>query len=251
MSFTGSEKVGRTVGKNVASRFGKSILELGGNNGIYGNFCYSNKTILNLSLASIIMPDADLSLAVPSVFFGAVGTAGQRCTSTRRLYLHSRIAPEFLERLQKLYKSVEPGDPLVDGTLMGPLHSRTACHTYSNAIQHLRSSGAEILTGGNKYNQTPLNSGNFVEPTIAIPKSGIPNDSIWKTETFAPILNVAIFDELKQAIQWNNSVPQVGARPVSGLCHIEKYRDYQAVCGPGILETLGNGLVLTAQIQAL
>jgi len=190
VSFTGSEKVGRTVGKNVASRFGKSILELGGNN------------------ASIIMPDADLSLAVPSVFFGAVGTAGQRCTSTRRLYLHSSIAAEFLERLQKLYKSVTPGDPLVDGTLMGPLHSRTACHTYSNAIQHLRSSGAEILTGGNKYDQTPLNSGNFVEPTIAIPKSGIPNDSIWKTETFAPILNVAIFDELKQAIHWNNSVPQ-------------------------------------------
>ena len=161
------------------------------------------------------MPDADMSLAVPSVFFGAVGTAGQRCTSTRRLYLHSRIASEFLERLQKLYKSVKPGDPLVDGTLLGPLHSRAACHTYTNAIQHLRSSGAEILTGGNKYDQTPLSFGNFVEPTIAVPKSGIPDDAIWKTETFAPILNVAIFDELEQAIHWNNSVPQVGARLVS------------------------------------
>ena len=213
MSFTGSEVVGRTVGKNVASRFGKSILELGGNNGIYDNFCYSISKI-NLSLASIIMPDADLSLAVPSVFFGAVGTAGQRCTSTRRLYLHSLIASEFLERLQKFYKSVNPGDPLVDGTLLGPLHTRTACRTYSNAIQHLRSSGAEILTGGNKYDRTPFDSGNFVEPTIAIPKSGIPNDTIWKTETFAPILNVAIFDELEQAIHWNNSVPQVGARLV-------------------------------------
>jgi aldehyde dehydrogenase family 7 protein A1 len=167
--------------------------------------------LINLSLASIIMPDADLTLAVPSVFFGAVGTAGQRCTSTRRLYLHSRIAPEFLERLQKLYKSVKPGDPLVDGTLLGPLHTRTACHTYSNAIHHLRISGAEILTGGNRYDQTPFNSGNFVEPTIAIPKSGkLPNDAVWKTETFAPILNVAIFDELKQAIHWNNDVPQVG-----------------------------------------
>jgi aldehyde dehydrogenase family 7 protein A1 len=200
------------------------------------------------------MPDADLSLAVPSVFFGAVGTAGQRCTSTRRLYLHSRIATEFLERLQKLYKSVKPGDPLVDGTLLGPLHSRTACHTYSNAIQHLRNSAAEILTGGNKYDQTPFNSGNFVEPTIAIPKSGIPNDAIWKTETFAPILNVAIFDDLEQAIHWNNSVPQAGTRLVSvamwySLCYHN--RDYRAVCGLGILEILENGLVLTVQILAL
>ena len=160
------------------------------------------------------MPDADLSLAVPSVFFGAVGTAGQRCTSTRRLYLHNRIAPEFLERLQKLYRSVSPGDPLIDGTLLGPLHSHAACDTYGNAIQYLRTSGAEILTGGNKYNQIPLDSGNFVEPTIAIPKSGRPDDTIWKTETFAPILNVAIFDELEQAIHWNNSVPQARARLV-------------------------------------
>ena len=156
------------------------------------------------------MPDADLSLAVPSVFFGAVGTAGQRCTSTRRLYLHTRIASEFLERLEKLYTHVKPGDPLVDGTLLGPLHSRAACHTYINAIQHLRTSGAEILTGGNRYDETPLNAGNFVEPTIAIPKPGISDDTIWKTETFAPILNVALFDELEQAIYLNNNVPQVG-----------------------------------------
>ncbi|KAF8958961.1 NAD-aldehyde dehydrogenase [Flammula alnicola] len=188
VSFTGSEHVGRSVGKTVASRFGKVILELGGNN------------------ASIIMSDADLSLAVPSVFFGAVGTAGQRCTSTRRLYLHKDIAPEFLERLQNLYKSVIPGDPLLDDTLLGPLHSRAACETYSNAIQYLRDSGAEILTGGNKYQH--FESGNFVEPTIAIPRSANPDDYIWKTETFAPILNVAIFNDLEEAISWNNSVPQ-------------------------------------------
>ena len=202
------------------------------------------------------MPDADLSLAVPSVFFGAVGTAGQRCTSTRRLYLHNSIAPEFLERLQKLYKSVSPGDPLIDGTLLGPLHSRTACHTYTNAIQHLRASGAEILTGGNRYDQTPLNSGNFVEPTIAIPKSGGPNDAIWKTETFAPILNVAIFDELEQAIHWNNSVPQARTCLVlmANMTWYSWYwhnRDYRAVCGLGISEILENGLVLVAQILAL
>jgi len=161
------------------------------------------------------MPDADLSLAVPSVFFGAVGTAGQRCTSTRRLYLHTRIVPEFLERLQRLYKSVSPGDPLVDGTLLGPLHSRAACDTYSRTIRYLRTSGAEIVTGGNKYDHIPFNAGNFVEPTIAVPKSGRPDDPIWKTETFAPILNVAVFDELEQAIHWNNSVPQARACLVS------------------------------------
>ncbi|KIM41628.1 hypothetical protein M413DRAFT_445600 [Hebeloma cylindrosporum] len=173
VSFTGSEHAGRNVGKTVASRFGKVILELGGNN------------------ASIIMPDADLSLAVPSVFFGAVGTAGQRCTSTRRLYLHKDIASEFLDRLQKLYKSVIPGDPLVGSTLLGPLHTRAACDGYGNAINHLRTSGADILTGGNKYNNN--------DPDM---------DPIWKTETFAPILNAAIFDNLDQAIDWNNRVPQ-------------------------------------------
>ncbi|KAF9011864.1 Aldehyde/histidinol dehydrogenase [Cyathus striatus] len=190
VSFTGSEHVGRIVGRNVMSRFGKSILELGGNN------------------ASIIMPDADLSLAVPAVFFGAAGTAGQRCTSTRRLYLHRAIAPEFLERLQKLYGSVVPGDPLVDGTLLGPLHTRAACDVYDKAVQHLRSTGAEILIGGKRYHKAPLDSGNFVEPTIAFPKSVDHSEHIWKTETFAPILNAAIFDDLEQAIEWNNAVPQ-------------------------------------------
>ncbi|KAF8635573.1 hypothetical protein AX15_000223 [Amanita polypyramis BW_CC] len=190
VSFTGSENVGRIVGKHVASRFGKVILELGGNN------------------ASIIMPDADLSLAVPSVFFGAVGTAGQRCTSTRRLFLHRKVANEFLERLQKLYNSVVPGDPLVNTTLLGPLHNRAAIDVYEKTVQHLRSTNAEVLTGGERYFGVPFNVGNFVKPTIAIPKSVDMTDHIWKTETFAPILNAAVFDELEQAIEWNNAVPQ-------------------------------------------
>lgn len=153
------------------------------------------------------MPDADLSLAVPAVFFGAVGTAGQRCTSTRRLYLHKDVAPEFLERLQKLYKSLQPGDPLVDGTLFGPLHTRSACDMYFKAVDYLRSNGAEILTGGEKYDH--LTAGNFVKPTIAMPKTADPDDYIWKTETFAPILNVAVFSDIDEAIHWNNAVPQV------------------------------------------
>ncbi|KAL0946144.1 hypothetical protein HGRIS_012409 [Hohenbuehelia grisea] len=190
VSFTGSEHVGRIVGKAVMSRFGKVILELGGNN------------------ASIVMPDADLSLAVPAVFFGAVGTAGQRCTSTRRLYLHREIADEFLERLLKLYSSVAAGDPLASETLLGPLHTPTAVGTYENAIKHLKSIDAEILCGGKRYDSAPLDAGNFVQPTLALPKSVNPTDQIWKTETFAPILNAAKFDELEQAIEWNNAVPQ-------------------------------------------
>ncbi|KAF6751728.1 succinate-semialdehyde dehydrogenase [Ephemerocybe angulata] len=190
VSFTGSERVGRIVGQNVASRFGKVILELGGNN------------------ASIIMPDADLSLAVPAVFFGAVGTAGQRCTSTRRLYLHRQVADEFLGRLKTLYGSVAVGDPLAKDTLLGPLHTSTACDVYTQAVEKLRSLNADIITGGERYQRDGLQGGNFVQPTIALPKSVNPKDGIWSTEIFAPILNVAIFDELEEAIEWNNAVPQ-------------------------------------------
>ena len=161
-----------------------------------------------LAIASIVMPDADMSLALPAVFFGAVGTAGQRCTSTRRLYLHRSIAEEFLTKLQKFYSSVSVGDPLVASTLLGPLHTSEAASTYDTAISHLRSIGAEIRTGGERYLESPLDKGNFVQPTIAIPKSVNTADKIWRTETFAPVLNVGVFDELEQAIEWNNSVPQ-------------------------------------------
>ena len=156
------------------------------------------------------MPDADLSLAVPAVFFGSVGTAGQRCTSTRRLYLHRSIAPVFLEKLQALYAKVQPGDPLVSGTLLGPVHNHHAINVYSKAVETLRKSGAEILTGGARFTglKDPLSGGNFVQPTISVPTSTDPKSKIWSTETFAPILNVAIFDELEQAIEWNNAVPQ-------------------------------------------
>ncbi|XP_006455261.1 hypothetical protein AGABI2DRAFT_194900 [Agaricus bisporus var. bisporus H97] len=190
VSFTGSERVGRIVGQAVMSRFGKTILELGGNN------------------ASIVMPDADLSLAVPAVGFGAIGTAGQRCTSTRRLYLHRSVAGEFLERLEKLYKSIKPGDPLESKTLLGPLHTRAACGIYSQAVDHLKSIGSELLVGGKAYDSAPFKGGNFVEPTISVHKSVNKSDSVWTTEVFAPILNVGIFDELDQAIEWNNAVPQ-------------------------------------------
>ena len=188
------------------------------------------------------MPDADLSLAVPSVFFGAVGTAGQRCTSTRRLFLHRNVEDEFLGRLQKLYDSVVPGDPLVDKTLLGPLHSNVAVNVYEKAIRHLRSTDAKVLTGGGRYSGSPLSAGNFVKPTIAIPKQVNMKDHIWKTETFAPILNVAIFDELEEAIEWNNAVPQVGIIfGISCLLSSIMIRVYPAAFGHGTCVTLESG----------
>ena len=149
------------------------------------------------------MPDADLDLAVPAVFFGAVGTAGQRCTSTRRLYLHRTIAPEFLARLQKLYSSLQPGDPLDPQTLLGPLHTRAAADAYDRAIAELQAADAHILVGGARYAEPA--GGNFVRPTIVRPPS---HDALWETERFAPVLLVAEFEELEQAIAWNNAVPQ-------------------------------------------
>ncbi|KAH9030526.1 NAD-aldehyde dehydrogenase [Lactarius pseudohatsudake] len=189
VSFTGSEHVGRIVGKNVQSRFGKVLLELGGNN------------------AAIVMPDADLSLAVPAVFFGSVGTAGQRCTSTRRLYLHRTIAPEFLARLQKLYGALKPGDPLDARTLLGPLHTRAAVDAYDGAIAELKAAGSQILVGGARFDG---GGGNFVRPTIAVPPAvaAAADGALWATERFAPVLLVAEFEELEQAIAWNNAVPQ-------------------------------------------
>lgn len=198
------------------------------------------------------MADADLAMAVPSVFFGAVGTAGQRCTSTRRLYLQRRIADEFLERLTRLYKAVSPGDPLVESTLIGPLHTATAVQNYTNTIEHLRSIGADILIGGEVCRQAPLDSGNFVQPTISIPKSVNTRDKIWSTETFAPILNVAVFDELDQAIEWNNAVPQViffRFWEIFRAQHIR--RVFLAVSGRGTSVMLGVGSGPAAQMQAL
>ncbi|KDQ07523.1 hypothetical protein BOTBODRAFT_38714 [Botryobasidium botryosum FD-172 SS1] len=192
VSFTGSEAVGKIVGKAVQDRFGKSLLELGGNN------------------AAIVMPDAPMHIALPSILFSAVGTAGQRCTTTRRLYLHRSIAPSFIERLQRAYETVKIGDPLVAGTLLGPLHTQTAVQNYQAAISAVRSAGGEILAGGTLHTpaSAELQNGNYVLPTIAVPASSDPKQDIWSKETFAPVLNVAVFDELEEAIAMNNAVPQ-------------------------------------------
>jgi len=181
VSFTGSTPVGRHVAEVVAGRLGRTILELGGNNGI------------------IVMDDADPDLVLRAVLFGAVGTAGQRCTSTRRLFLQRGISRRITDGLVKAYAGVPIGDPLDPGTLMGPLVNRRAVEDMMDGIRRIREQGGEILYGGRHIN------GCFVEPTLVRAKPDLP---ILKEEIFAPILYLIEFDDLDQAIRWHNDVPQ-------------------------------------------
>jgi aldehyde dehydrogenase (NAD+) len=181
LSFTGSTTVGRHVAQRVASRLGKSLLELGGNNAI------------------IVDEYANLDLAVPSIVFGAVGTAGQRCTSTRRVLVHKSRARELEQRLVRAYSQVVIGDPLDRRTLMGPLIDHHAVTRYKAAIEDARRLGGEVLYGG----KTLRGPGHFVEPTIVRARSDWP---IVQTETFAPILYIIEFETLDEAIAMHNSV---------------------------------------------
>jgi aldehyde dehydrogenase (NAD+) len=180
VSFTGSTAVGRTVAQSVAARLGKCLLELGGNNAI------------------IVDEHANLDLAVPSIVFGAVGTAGQRCTSTRRVIVHRSRLAELEERLLAAYRQVRIGDPLDAGTLMGPLISAQAVENHLAAIERARASGGEVLCGGRRLDRP----GHFVEPTIIRAQ----NDwEIVQTETFAPILYLIPCDSLEEAIELQNA----------------------------------------------
>ncbi|MBX3701317.1 MAG: aldehyde dehydrogenase family protein [Dokdonella sp.] len=186
VSFTGSTKVGRLVGERVARRMGRSLLELGGNNAI------------------IVDASADLKLAIPAIAFGAVGTAGQRCTTTRRLIVHESIHDEVLSKLVAAYKQIEKkiGDPTNPDNLMGPLNSRDAVAAYLGAIEKAKASGGRIASGGAAIE----GKGNFVLPTIV---TGLDNaDEVVQTETFAPILYVLKFKTLDEAIAMQNDVPQ-------------------------------------------
>ena len=183
ISATGSCRMGRHVGQAVAKRLGRSLLELGGNNAI------------------VVAAGADLDLAVRAVAFGAVGTAGQRCTTTRRLFLHKKIAARFTERLVRAYRSVVIGDPLNEKTLMGPLIDSQAVDQMQSALKQAQSEGGKILTGGKRLNR----KGYFVEPTIVKANAAM---KIVKQETFAPILYVLEFEDLPQAIQQHNAVSQ-------------------------------------------
>jgi aldehyde dehydrogenase (NAD+) len=181
VSFTGSTEVGRHVAQVIAGRLGRSILELGGNNGI------------------IAMDDANTDLLLRAVLFGAVGTAGQRCTTTRRLFLQRGISAKMTGALMDAYRQVKIGDPLEEGTSMGPLVNRRAVTDMMDGIRRIREQGGEVLYGGGRI------TGCYVEPTLVRAHPDMP---ILKEEIFAPILYLVEFDDLDQAIHWHNDVPQ-------------------------------------------
>ncbi|XP_028416803.1 alpha-aminoadipic semialdehyde dehydrogenase-like [Dendronephthya gigantea] len=184
LSFTGSTPVGLQVGLEVKKRFGRDLLELGGNNGI------------------IVMDDADLELVVPAVVFACIGTAGQRCTTTRRLILHEKIYDEVLERISNAYKQVKIGDPLDQSVLCGPVHTENTVDMFKATLEDVKGSGGKIKVGGNVLDRP----GYYVEPTIV---TDLAHDSdIVLRETFAPILYVLKCKNLEEAVQWNNEVDQ-------------------------------------------
>jgi aldehyde dehydrogenase (NAD+) len=183
ISATGSVRMGRRVNQVVAGRLGRCLLELGGNNGI------------------IVAPDADLELALRGIVFGAVGTTGQRCTTTRRLFLHKDIAQGFTERLVNAYGQVRIGDPMAPDTLMGPLIDGDAVRLYVDGIAEIQAQGGEVLCGSEVLD----GPGFYVRPTIVKARPDMP---ICQEEIFAPILYVFEYEDIEDAIRWHNDVPQ-------------------------------------------
>ena len=185
VSFTGSIAAGRAVAGRIASRFGRSLLELGGNNGI------------------IVLADANLDLAVRAITFGAVGTAGQRCTSTRRIFAHTSIIEKLCERLVHAYATISIGNPLDPGTLMGPLITSRARGAFEQAIGASTQQGGRVIAGG----EVLPGPGHYVKPTIVRAPAHDRFPIAWQ-ETFAPILYVFEIESLEQAIEAHNAVPQ-------------------------------------------
>ena len=183
ISFTGSTHMGRHVSSTVSERFGKTILELGGNNAI------------------IVDETADMELVIPAVVFGAVGTAGQRCTSTRRIIVHESIYDSFLKKLLHAYKQVIIGDPLDSKTLMGPLVNQQAVDDYLLALKEVKESGGELHTGGKIIE----GNGYYVQPAVVTAEN---NWDIVQKETFAPILYIMKYKNMDDAIFKHNDVPQ-------------------------------------------
>jgi aldehyde dehydrogenase (NAD+) len=200
VSFTGSTEVGRDVGVRVAQRLGKVLLELGGNNAI------------------IVDEQANLDLAIPSIAFGAVGTAGQRCTSTRRVFVHESRLADLERRLTAAYRQVRIGDPLADGTLMGPLIDEAAVQRFEGAVAAATANGGRLLCGGRRLE----GPGHFVEPTIVVARA---DWEIVKTETFGPILYLIPVKSLDEAIAWQNDVAHGLSSAIftDGLQHAERF----------------------------
>ena len=188
VSFTGSSRVGKQVAARIAGRYGRSILECGGNNAI------------------VLMEDADLDLALPAILFGAVGTAGQRCTTTRRLLVHKKLAAQVERRLLKAYAGIKIGDPLQKGTLCGPLMDRAAVDTMQATLRRVGDEGGKVIFGGEPIAMKgKLQKGHFVKPAIVVAQNQYASV---QEETFAPILYVIKVEDLDDAIAKHNAVPQ-------------------------------------------
>ena len=187
VSATGSTRMGRHVSEAVARRLGRCLLELGGNNAV------------------IVTPSANLDLAVRAILFGAVGTAGQRCTTTRRVLVHEAVQNELTKRLLEAYRQVRIGNPLEPGTLMGPLISPGAVQTMQKALMLIRKQGGTILYGGEPLDGTEYPGGCYVRPCIVTAGHQM---KVMHEETFAPILYVVPYPTLEQAMAWHNEVPQ-------------------------------------------
>jgi aldehyde dehydrogenase (NAD+) len=185
VSATGSVRMGQQVGPRVARRFGRSLLELGGNN------------------AAVVTPSADLDLAVRAIVFAAAGTAGQRCTTLRRLIVHRSVADDVVGRIAAAYRQLPIGDPSAEGTLIGPLIHETAYRDMVGALEQARADGGEVIGGERHDSGQP--SAYYVAPAVVRMPS---QTDIVHTETFAPILYVLVYDDLDEAIALNNAVPQ-------------------------------------------
>ncbi len=188
VSATGSTRMGKQVAQTVAARMGKSLLELGGNNAI------------------IITPDADLALAMRAVVFGAVGTCGQRCTTTRRLIVHETVYEAVRSRLVAAYHNLPVGNPLEEGTLVGPLIDKVAAQAFMEALHQVQQQGGKLLTGGEVLSGEKFTNGNYVKPAIVEAQNHFP---IVQEETFAPILYLIRYQgNVEDAIEIQNNVRQ-------------------------------------------
>jgi L-aminoadipate-semialdehyde dehydrogenase len=209
VSATGSIPMGKAVGKAVGARLGRSLLELGGNN------------------AMILTPNANLDLALPAITFSAVGTCGQRCTSMRRLIVHSSVKDTIVGRLVKVYEQLKIGSPVEAGTLIGPLIDKAAAAAMDVTIEKAKKQGGKLVTGGGRVpgGEGVPEGGIYVKPAII----EIPHDAeVIQTETFAPILYVMTYDDFDEAIEIHNNVPQ----GLSSAVFTDNVREAELFCGP-------------------
>lgn len=207
VSATGSIPMGKAVGKAVGARLGRSLLELGGNN------------------AMILTPSANLDLALPAITFAAVGTCGQRCTSMRRLIVHSSVKDTIVKSLVKVYSQLKIGNPVEDGTLIGPLIDEAAADAMDKTLAAAQQQGGKLICGGGRATKGVPAGGVYVNPAIV----EIPHDAeCIQTETFAPILYVITYDDYDEAIQIHNNVPQ----GLSSAVFTDNVREAELFCGP-------------------